>query len=77
MRGEEDSEIKPLFKFLKGLDRDRKEILACLKLLNTSAKLEAFNGIIHRIIKQACGYRDLDYLYLEIRREASSPVLQT
>jgi len=72
-----DSEIQPLIKFAKGLDRDRKEILACIKHRITSAKLEAFNGTINRIVKRACGYRDLDYLYLKIRQEASPPVLQT
>lgn len=68
--------LKPLIKFARGVDRDRKEILAWIKHRVTSAKLEAFNATISRIVKRACGYRDLDYLYLKIRQEASPPVLQ-
>ncbi len=72
-----DSELEPLVKFAKGLDRDRKEIMACIKHRITSARLEAFNGTIDRIVRKACGYRDLEYLYLKIRQEAAPPVLQT
>ena len=72
-----ETEIKPLVKFAKGLDRDRKEILSFIRHRVTSAKLEAFNATISRIIKRACGYRDLDYLFLKIRQEACPPVLQT
>jgi len=72
-----ESMLKPLIKFAKGLDRDRKEILSFIRHRVTSAKLEAFNATISRIVKRACGYRDLDYLFLKIRQEASPPVLQT
>lgn len=71
-----ETELKPLVKFAKGVDRDRNEILAWIKHRVTSAKIEAFNATISRIVKRACGYRDLDYLYLKIRQEASPPVLQ-
>lgn len=68
--------LKPLIKFAKGVDRDRDEILAWIKHRITSAKLEAFNATIARIVKRACGYRDLEYLYLKIKQEASPPILQ-
>lgn len=68
--------LKPLIKFAKGVDRDRNEILAWIKHRVTSAKLESFNATINRIVKRACGYRDLEYLYLKIRQEAVAPVLQ-
>ncbi|MGD9947892.1 MAG: transposase [Desulfobulbus sp.] len=68
--------LEPLIKFAKGIDRDRNEILAWIKHPVTSAKLEAFNAPINRIVKRACGYRDLEYLYLKIRQEAASPFLQ-
>ena len=68
--------LKPLIKFAKGVDRDRNEILAWIKHRVTSAKLEAFNATISRIVKRACGYRDLDYLYLKIRQEAAPPIPQ-
>lgn len=72
-----ESELKPLIKFAKGLDRDRKEILSFISHRVTSAKIEAFNATISRIVKRACGYRDLDYLFLKIRQEGCPPVLQT
>ena len=68
--------LKPLVRFAKSVDRDRNEILAWIKHRVTSAKLEAFNATISRIVKRACGYRDLDYLYLKIRQEAAPPVPQ-
>jgi transposase len=67
--------LVPLIKFAKGLDRDRKELLAFIRHRITSAKLEAFNATIARIVHRACGYRDLDYLFLKIRQEGN-PVLQ-
>nr|HDM58900.1 hypothetical protein [Bacillota bacterium] len=35
----------------------------------TSTKIEAFNATIARIVRRACGYRDLEYLHLKIRQE--------
>ena len=72
-----ETELTPLVRFANGLDRDRKEILSFIRHRVTSAKLEAFNATISRIVKRACGYRDLDYLFLKIRQEATPPVLQT
>jgi len=72
-----ETELKPLISFAKGLNRDRKEILSFIRNRITSAKLEAFNATISRIVKRACGYRDLDYLFLKICQEAKSPELQT
>lgn len=71
-----ETELTPLIKFAKGLNRDRKEILSFIRHRVTSAKLEAFNATIARIVRKACGYRDLDYLFLKIRQEGL-PVLQT
>jgi transposase len=70
-----ETALPPLIKFAKGLDRDRKEILSFIRHRITSAKLEAFNATIARIVRKACGYRDLDYLFLKIRQEGL-PVLQ-
>ena len=62
--------IEVLQKFARGLDRARGGILAFCKHRITSAKIEAFNATIGRIVCRACGYRDLEYLYLKIRQEA-------
>ncbi len=72
-----ETALDPLVAFANGLNRDRKEILSFIKHRVTSAKLEAFNATIARIVKRACGYRDLDYLFLKIRQESNPPVLQT
>ncbi len=71
------TDLQPIINFAKGLNRDRPKIISFIKHRITSAKLETFNGVINRIVKKACGYRDLDYLFLKIRQEASPPVLQT
>lgn len=62
--------IETLQKFARGLDKTRDGILAFCKHRITSAKIEAFNATIGRIVRRACGYRDLEYLYLKIRQEA-------
>ena len=62
--------ITELKKFTKGLDRAREGLLSYCQHRITSAKIEAFNGVIKRIIYKACGCNDLDYLYLKIRQEA-------
>ena len=62
--------IAELKRFAKGLDRAREGLLSYCHHRITSAKIEAFNGVIKRIIYKACGYNDLDYLYLKIRQEA-------
>jgi len=72
-----ETKLKPLETFAKGLHRDRKEIPSFIRHRITSAKLEAFNATISRIVKRACGYRDLDYLFLKIRQEAAPAKLQT
>ena len=72
-----ETRLEPLVKFANGLNRDRREILSFIRHRVTSAKLEAFNATISRIVKRACGYRDLDYLFLKIRQEATPPLLQT
>jgi len=65
-----ESRLLPFVKFAKGLSKDRYEILSYIKHRVTSGKIEAFNATIARIIRRACGYGDLEYLYLKIRQEA-------
>lgn len=62
--------IEELMRFAKGLNRARDGLLSYCKHRITSAKIESFNATIKRIIRKACGYRDMDYLYLKIRQEA-------
>ena len=62
--------VDELKRFAKGLDRAREGLLSYCQHRITSAKIEAFNGVIKRIVYKACGYNDLEYLYLKIRQEA-------
>ena len=62
--------IGELRRFAKGLDRAREGLLSYCQHRIASAKIEAFNGVIKRIVYKACGYNDLEYLYLKIRQEA-------
>ena len=64
--------IDELIRFAKGLNRARDGLLSYCKQQITSAKIESFNATIKRIIRKACGYRDMDYLYLKIRQEGLS-----
>lgn len=66
----EETGIKELMRFSKGLNKARDGLLSYCKHQITSAKIESFNATIKRIIRKACGYRDMDYLYLKIRQEA-------
>jgi len=68
----EETGIEELIQFAKGLNKARKGLLSYCQHQITSAKIESFNATIKRIIRKACGYRDLDYLYLKIRQEAIS-----
>jgi transposase len=59
----EETGLEELIRFSKGLNRARKGLLSYCKHKITSAKIESFNATIKRIIRMACGYRDIDYLY--------------
>jgi transposase len=65
-----ETEISELITFARGLDRARDGLLSYCQHRITSAKIEAFNGVIKRIVSKACGYNDMEYLYLKIRQEA-------
>jgi len=55
--------------FADSLNKARDGILNFCRYAITTAKLESFNNTIDRIVRRACGYRDLDYLFLKIRQE--------
>lgn len=62
--------IRELGRFAKGLERAKDEILAFCKHRITSAKIEAFNGIVARVVRNACGLSNLDYLFLKLRQHS-------
>jgi transposase len=65
-----DCRLRELSRFAKGLEAAKDQILSFCKHRITSAKIEAFNNIISRVIHKACGVSNLDYLFLKLRQES-------
>lgn len=63
------SSVGELKRFANGLMDAKDQILAYCTHRITSAKIEAFNAIIARVITKACGVANLDYLFLKLRQE--------
>jgi len=64
------SGIRELARFAKGLEEAKEQILSFCKHHITSARIEAFNNIVSRVIHKACGVSNLDYLFLKLRQES-------
>lgn len=64
------SGIRELARFAKGLEEAKDHILSFCKHHITSARIEAFNNIVSRVIHKACGVSNLDYLFLKLRQES-------
>lgn len=69
------SGVAALRAFARSLLRAKEEVLNYCKHRITTARLEAFNNTVSRLIHRACGMRDTDYLFLKLRQEslASDP----
>jgi transposase len=65
-----DSGVRELARFAKGLEEAKDHILSFCKHRLTSARIEAFNNIVSRVIHKACGVSNLDYLFLKLRQES-------
>jgi transposase len=64
------SSVIELKRFADGLMKAKDQILSYCKHQITSAKIEAFNAVIARVISKACGVSNLDYLFLKLRQES-------
>jgi len=64
------SGVGALRAFARSLLRAKEEVLNYCKHRITTARLEAFNNTISRLIHRACGMRDTDYLFLKLRQES-------
>jgi len=64
------SSVTELKRFANGLMEAKEQILAYCTHGITSAKIEAFNAVIARVITKACGVSNLDYLFLKLRQES-------
>lgn len=65
----EESEIKPLQRFARGLWRARKGIISFARQSVTNGRIEALNNQIARLLHRSCGVRSLRYLFLQIRAQ--------
>lgn len=65
-----DSGIRELARFAKGLLKAKDQILSFCKHHITSARIEAFNNIVSKVIHKACGVSNLNYLFLKLRQES-------
>lgn len=65
-----ESGIAELKRFANGLVEAKEQILNFCQHRITSARIEAFNTLISRVIHKACGVSDLDFLFLKLRQES-------
>ena len=65
-----ESGIAELKRFATGLVAAKEQILNFCQHRITSARIEAFNTIVSRVIHKACGVSNLDYLFLKLRQES-------
>lgn len=65
-----ESEIEPLIRFAKGVERDMERIVSWCDHRITNGRIEGFNSTVSRLIFKARGIRSLDYLYLKLRQES-------
>ncbi|MDO5576884.1 MAG: ISL3 family transposase [Fibrobacter sp.] len=65
-----ESGLKPLIRFSNGLLKRKKEIVNILRFRYTNGPMEAFNGVVARIIGRGYGYRNLRYLFLKCRQQS-------
>jgi len=65
-----ESGITELKRFARGLVEAKEQILNFCQHRITSARIEAFNTIVSRVIHKACGVANLDFLFLKLRQES-------
>jgi transposase len=65
-----DTGITELKRFANGLSEAREQILNFCQHRITSARIEAFNTIVSRVLHKACGITNLDFLFLKLRQES-------
>lgn len=62
--------IAELKRFANGLAEAKEQILNFCQHRITSARIEAFNTIVSRVLHKACGVSNLDFLFLKLRQES-------
>jgi transposase len=62
--------IAELKRFANSLTEAKEQILNFCQHRITSARIEAFNTIVSRVLHKACGVSNLDFLFLKLRQES-------
>lgn len=65
----EVSKLQPFRRLARGLLKESSRVCGYVKHKLTSGLIEGTNNLISRVIHQACGIRDLDYLFLKMRHQ--------
>lgn len=65
-----ESGVAELARFARGLEEAREQILNFCQHRITSARIEAFNTTVSRVMHKACGVANLDFLFLKLRQES-------
>lgn len=65
-----ESGIAELKRFANGLSEAKEQILNFCQHRITSARIEAFNTVVSRVMHKACGVANLDFLFLKLRQES-------
>ena len=65
-----ESGVAELKRFASGLLEAKEQILNFCQHRITSARIEAFNTLVSRVIHKACGVANLDFLFLKLRQES-------
>ena len=65
-----ESGVGELARFARRLIAAKEQILNFCEHRITSARIEAFNTIVSRVIHKACGVANLDFLFLKLRQES-------
>lgn len=65
-----DTGIGELQRFANGLSDAKQQILNFCQHRITSARIEAFNTIVSRVLHKTCGVTNLDFLFLKLRQES-------
>lgn len=63
------SGLKPFERLARSLAKEPEKVCGYIKHKLTSGLIEATNNLLARVIHQACGIRDLDYLFLKMRHQ--------
>lgn len=63
-----------MVKFAKNLNSVTDKVVNAVRFNLNNGRIESFNRKVAMVIRRACGYRNLDYLFLNLRQLAREPI---